>query len=83
MPQMNSLLHIAHLRSMVLPMRKSERRKFVAELVQLEEHIARVQMDLDRVPPGDRIAVLQAEMDSARQAHIGKAVRTGVIAYSN
>ncbi len=63
-------LQIAHLRSVVLPDADERSRKFVAELAPLEEQIARVQMDLDRVPPEDRIAVLQAEMEDARRAHM-------------
>lgn len=64
--------YIAHLRSVVLPNAEEQARKFVAELAQLEEKIARVQMDLDRVPPEDRIAMLQTDMEDARQAHAEK-----------
>lgn len=64
--------HIAHLRKVVLPNAEAEARRFVGELVQLDEQIARVQMDIDRVPPEDRIAVLLAEMEGARRAHAEK-----------
>jgi DNA sulfur modification protein DndD len=64
--------YIAHLRSVVLPNAEEQARKFVAGLAQLEEKIARVQMDLDRVPPEDRIAMLQTDMEDARQAHAEK-----------
>ncbi len=61
--------HIGHLRSVVLPNAEDQARRFVAELAQLDEHIARVQTDLDRVPPEDRIALLQLEMEAARRAN--------------
>ena len=64
--------HIGHLRSVVLPGAEEQTKRFIAELVQLDEQIARAQLDLDRVPPADRIAVLQTELESARQAHSEK-----------
>ncbi|MBK6631641.1 MAG: DNA sulfur modification protein DndD [Betaproteobacteria bacterium] len=64
--------HIGHLRGVVLPNAEEQARRFVAELAQLDEHIARVQTDLDRVPPEDRIAVLQSEVEAARRANVQK-----------
>lgn len=64
--------HISHLRSVVLPNAEDQAKRFTADLAQLDEQIARVQLDLDRVPPGERIAVLQAELESARNAYSEK-----------
>jgi len=64
--------HIGHLRSVVLPSAEDQARRFTAGLQQVEEQIARVQMDLDRVPPGDRIALLQSVLDIARRNHAEK-----------
>lgn len=64
--------HIGHLRSVVLPNAEEQARRSISELAQLEEQIARVQMDLDRVPQEDRIAALQIEMDAARRIHAAK-----------
>jgi DNA sulfur modification protein DndD len=64
--------HIGHLLSFVIPSADEQSRRFIAELAKIEEHIARVQMDLDRVPPEDRIAVLQSELDATRQIHAAK-----------
>lgn len=58
---------IGHLRSVVLPTAEEQALKFIAELAQVEEQIARIQMDLDRVPPEDRIASLQTALDAARR----------------
>jgi DNA sulfur modification protein DndD len=64
--------HIAHLRNTLLPNSEEDARRLVAELAHLDEGIARVQMDLDRVPPEERIAILQAELETARWAHATK-----------
>src|SRR5574337_170735 len=64
--------HIGHLRATVLPNAEEQTRRLVAELDKLDERIARVQLDLDRVPPEDRIALLQTTLANARLAHAEK-----------
>lgn len=64
--------HIGHLRATVLPNAEEQMRRLVAELDKLDEQIARVQLDLDRVPPEDRIALLQTTLANARLAHAEK-----------
>lgn len=64
--------HIAHLRSVVLPAAEEQARCFTEELAVLDEKIARAETDLDRVPTADRIALVQAELDTARRAHAEK-----------
>lgn len=64
--------HIGHLRAAVLPNAEEQAQRFVAELGKLDEQIARVQLDLDRVPPLDRIALLQTELTNARRAQAEK-----------
>jgi DNA sulfur modification protein DndD len=61
--------HIARLRGAVLPAAEERARQLVADLAALAEKLARVEADLARIPPADRIAVLQSELDRARQVH--------------
>lgn len=64
--------HISHLRGVVLPAAEEQARSFIEELAILDEKIARAETDLDRVPAADRIALVQAELDTARHAHAEK-----------
>lgn len=63
---------IAHLRKVVLPTVEERTRRLVSELAQIEEKIARVQMDINRVPPEERVAVLLAELERRRRVHAEK-----------
>lgn len=76
-------MHIAHLREVVLPTAKEQAQSFLSKLAALEEKIARLESEIERVPTEDRIATLQAALDQARAAHQAKlaeleAVRVGI-----
>lgn len=64
--------HIGHLRSVVLPHAENQAQRFAAELSQVGEKVARVQLDIGRVPAEDRIALLQSELEITRQNHAEK-----------
>lgn len=65
-------LHIAHLRATVLPSAEEQVQTFVNKLAALEEKIARLEGEIERVPTEDRIADLQAAVDRARVTHQAK-----------
>lgn len=65
-------LHIAHLRAAVLPNAEEQAQAFVNKLAALEEKIARLEGEIERVPTEDRIANLQAALDRARATHQAK-----------
>lgn len=60
--------HIAHLRTHVLPAAKEKARVLVEHLAKLEEQIARLEAQITRIPSGERIQVIQNELDAARTA---------------
>lgn len=64
--------HIAHLRGRVLPQAYEASQAGIARVRQLEEKIARLEMELGRVPEADAIAKFQTEMEAARKAHAAK-----------
>lgn len=63
---------LAHLRAVVLPAAKQQADDFVAKLAILEEKIARLDGEIARVPTAERIALVQRDLDAARQAHEAK-----------
>ncbi len=63
---------LAHLRATVLPTAEHQARDLVAKLTVLEEKIARLEGEVDRVPAAERIAVVQRELDVIRHAHEAK-----------
>lgn len=65
-------LHLAHLRATVLPTAEEQAQTFVNQLAGLEEKIARLEGEIERVPTEDRIAALQASLDQARLSHEAK-----------
>lgn len=65
-------LHIAHLRATVLPEAEEQAQGSVNKLAALDEKIARLEGEIERVPTEDRIANLQAAVDQARVAHQAK-----------
>jgi len=65
-------LHLAHLRSTVLPLAKQQADDFVKKIVTLEEKISRLEAELALVPTAERIAEVQNALDVARKAHQAK-----------
>lgn len=65
-------IHIAHLRAMVLPSAEEQAQGFLKKLAVLDERIARLEGELERVPTEDRITHLQSAVDQARAAHQSK-----------
>jgi DNA sulfur modification protein DndD len=63
---------LAHFRAVVLPQAKEQAHGLVEKLAGLEEKIARLEIEKDRVPTADRIEVIQRELDAARSAHEAK-----------
>lgn len=59
----------AHLRATVLPNAENTARTLDDQLSAINEKIARLEGDLDRVPDADRIALIQEELAAAREAH--------------
>jgi DNA sulfur modification protein DndD len=69
----DGLLHqLAHLRGTVLPVAEKQAQEFVARLAILEERLARVNDEVDRLPTEDRIADITNALDAARKAHEAK-----------
>lgn len=64
--------HIAHLRSKILPDAGEAALKTMRNIEDLVEQIARLEVELGRVPDEDRIAHSQKELDEARKAHAEK-----------
>lgn len=63
---------IAHLRGTVLPSADQQARKLTGEISTLDEKIARLESELERVPTADRIADLQQELATIQKAHQAK-----------
>ncbi|MFO1421595.1 MAG: DNA sulfur modification protein DndD [Candidatus Competibacteraceae bacterium] len=63
---------LAHLRAVVLPQAEQQARGLAEKLAGLEEKIARLEIEKDRVPTADRIEGLQRELEAARGAHQAK-----------
>lgn len=63
---------LAHLRAAVLPAVRQQARDFIAKLAIIEEGIARLEGEIERVPTAERIAVVQRDLDAARSAHKAK-----------
>ncbi len=63
---------VSHLRGVVLPAAQQEAEELVAKLALLDEKITRIEADLNRIPPSERIAVIQIEIEAVRTAHQSK-----------
>lgn len=63
---------LAHLRAVMLPQAREQARDWVEKLAGLEEKIARLELEKDRVPTEDRIEGIQRELEAARGAHQAK-----------
>lgn len=69
----DSLVHqLVHMRSVVLPAARQQASDLVAKLSSMEEQIAHLEAEVARIPPPERIAVAQRELDAAHGAHEAK-----------
>lgn len=64
--------HISNLRDNLLPTACLQVRDIIASIRNLEERIARIELDLGRVPEADAIAKYQDEMETAKREHLVK-----------
>lgn len=64
--------HLHLLRAKLIPEAEESARNLMKEIELLNEKIARVRAELDRVPEHDRIAQYQTDVDNARVAHVTK-----------
>lgn len=60
---------IAHLRGTVLPTAEQQARAVTSQIAALDEKVARLEGELERVPTAERIADAQQELDVVRKAH--------------
>lgn len=63
---------IAHLRGTVLPAADQQAKELTAKIATLDEKIARLESELERVPTADRIADLQQELAAVQKVHQAK-----------
>lgn len=63
---------IAHLRGTVLPAADQQAKELTAKIATLDEKIARLESELERVPTAERIADLQQELAVAQKIHQAK-----------
>lgn len=63
---------IAHLRGTILPAAEQQARDLTAKIATLDEKIARLEGELERVPAAERIADLQQELEATRKNHQAK-----------
>lgn len=63
---------IAHLRGTVLPAADQQAKDLTAKIATLDEKIARLESELERVPTADRIADLQQELAAVQTTHQAK-----------
>ena len=61
--------HLTHLRGTLLPRAKQKSTEYVSQTSALNEKIARLEGELERVPTAERIAVIQLELDAANKSH--------------
>jgi DNA sulfur modification protein DndD len=70
---------LAHLRTVVLPQAREQARDLTEKRIGLEEKIARLEIEKDRIPTADRIEDIQRELDAARSAHEAKLAELEVV----
>lgn len=63
---------IAHLRGTVLPAASQQAKELTARIAALDEKIARLESELERVPTAERIADLQQELAALQKSHQAK-----------
>lgn len=66
------LSRLVHLRANVLPIAKQQANDLGSRLDRVEEKIARLEDEIERVPDAERIALVQSELDAVRKAHTAK-----------
>lgn len=64
--------NIEHLRGVVLPGAETLARDYISQLSTLDERIARIESDLDRIPAAERIAIISNALTAARESHARK-----------
>lgn len=64
--------HVSHLRGKILPETGESARTVMRSISDLVEKIARLEVELGRVPDEDRIAKSRQELNEALRAHAGK-----------
>jgi DNA sulfur modification protein DndD len=68
----NFAARVQLLRTQLVPEAEANARNLLREIESLDEKIARVRGELDRVPETERIAQCQADVEEARRLHIEK-----------
>lgn len=63
---------LSHLSFTVLPASLKQAKGFIEKLSIIEERLARLESEIERVPSADRIAVVQQELDVARNVYEAK-----------
>lgn len=63
---------VAHLRVVALPIAEEQARGFMTTLSYLDEKIARLEGEIERIPATERIVPIKEELDAARKAHSAK-----------
>lgn len=63
---------LAHLCATVLPTARGQAKITVDQLARVEEKIARMEDEVERIPTEDRIAAITSAVDEARRAHEAK-----------
>jgi DNA sulfur modification protein DndD len=63
---------LVHLRNAVLPAAKLQVSDLSAKIGMVEQKIARLKDELERVPPAERIAAIQQELDAIHSTHEAK-----------
>jgi DNA sulfur modification protein DndD len=63
---------VAHLRVLALPIAEEQARGFMTTLSYLDEKIARLEGEIERIPATERIVPIKEELDAARKAHSAK-----------
>lgn len=70
---------IAHLRGTVLPTAEQQARDLTSQIATLDEKIARLEGELERVPTAERIAEAQQRVEAARKTHQTKLAELEVV----
>jgi DNA sulfur modification protein DndD len=66
------VFQLTHLRTTIIPTSLKQANNFIVELSALEERLARLEAEIERVPPAESIALIQRELVTARNAYEAK-----------